>query len=100
MWQGKSNHIEFTSEALIQIAEKTPSRLSNNVVTRPLMQEWLFPTLAFVGGYGEISYCASLKEAFKELNLEIPAVVPRYTLTYIHKKINDDLNRNVNDISR
>lgn len=100
MWQGKSNHIEFTSDALIQIAEKTPNRLSNNVVTRPLMQEWLFPTLAFVGGYGEISYWASLKKVFKELDLEMPPVVPRYSITYIPKKLNEVLNKKDIDISQ
>ncbi len=99
MWQGKNDNIVFTSEELIEIAKNSPSRLSNNVVTRPLMQEWLFPTLAFVGGYGEISYWASLKEAFREVDLEMPPIVPRYSITYIPKKLNEVLTKHKIEVS-
>lgn len=53
---GKSGVVSFTMEELIEISFQDPAKLSNNVVTRPLMQEWLFPTLAFIAGPGEISY--------------------------------------------
>ena len=29
------------------------------------MQEWLFPTLAFIAGPGEIAYWGELKQAFE-----------------------------------
>ena len=99
LWQGKNEEIEFTTDELLNIAEKSPSRLSNNVVTRPLMQEWLFPTLAFVGGYGEISYWASLKKAFKVVGLEMPPVIPRYSITYIPNKLDKLLTKNQVNVS-
>lgn len=99
LWQGKTKDIVFTSEELVQIAKDTPHRLSNNVVTRPLMQEWVFPTLAFVGGYGEISYWASLKNAFKEVDLEMPPVVPRYSISYVPTKLCEALNNKEIDVS-
>ena len=49
---------------MLRIAEEEPWLLSNNVATRPLMQDMVFPVLAFVGGPGEIAYWALLKEAF------------------------------------
>ncbi len=82
----KNEQIKFTQEELIKVAEKTPDRLSNNVVTRPLMQEMLFPTLAFIGGYGEINYWATLKGAFSSLGLQMPPVLPRYSITYLNPK--------------
>src|SRR5699024_8758863 len=60
---GKNDEVQLTKEQLLNIATETPAKLSNNVVTRPLMQEMLLPTLAFVAGDGEISYWAALKGA-------------------------------------
>src|SRR5690625_6649339 len=68
------------------IEKQYPEKLSNNVISRPLMQEYLFPTLAFIGGDGEISYWATLKKAFHELNMKMPPVIPRLSFTYITKK--------------
>lgn len=98
-WQGKNEEIEFTTKELIQLVKDSPNRFSNNVVTRPLMQEWLLPTLAFVGGYGEISYWASLKGAFKQVDLEMPPVVPRYSITYVSQKIDKLLVKNKVDLT-
>lgn len=50
---GKSGAISFTKEELLSLANDNPAVLSNNVVTRPLMQEWLFPTIAFIAGPGK-----------------------------------------------
>lgn len=40
----------FSRERLLDWADTAPERLSNNVMTRPLMQEFLFPVLATVLG--------------------------------------------------
>lgn len=50
---GKQNELALSKEELVQIAKQTPELLSNNVVTRPLMQEYLLPTLAFIAGPGK-----------------------------------------------
>lgn len=50
---GKDGIISFSQEELLAIANEQPEKLSNNVVTRPLMQETLFPTLAFIAGPGK-----------------------------------------------
>lgn len=86
-WQGKQQGIQLMTEELLEIAREQPERLSNNVVTRPLMQEMLFPTLAFIGGWGEISYWSVLKEAFHVLRLKMPPVVPRLSLSYVEPKV-------------
>lgn len=83
-WIGKQNEVKLTTDELIDVAKETPYLLSNNVVSRPLMQELLFPTLAFVGGNGEISYWAVLRSAFQAIGLKMPPVVPRLSFTYIN----------------
>lgn len=78
----KQGIVSLSREQLLQIAEQEPHLLSNNVLTRPLMQDFLFPVLAVVLGPGEIAYWAQLKEAFTVLEMEMPVIIPRegYTL--------------------
>lgn len=79
--------LRFSEEEMLKIAKDTPSLLSNNVSTRPLMQDLVFPVLAFVGGPGEITYWAVLKEAFHILNMKMPVIVPRMSLTLVSRKV-------------
>lgn len=78
---------QFTEEELLHIAENAPERLSNNVVTRPLMQEMTIPVLAFVGGPGELAYWGTLKDAFAALDLQMPIFVPRMNITLLPRKV-------------
>lgn len=84
-WVGKNGEVILSTEELIDTVKTKPQNLSNNVVTRPLMQELLFPTLAFVGGPGEIAYWAALKPAFHAIGIMMPPVIPRWSLTYIDR---------------
>lgn len=74
-------HVKLTKDELIELAQNAPEKLSNNVVTRPLMQEMALPVLAFVGGPGELAYWATLKDAFTELQLQMPIFAPRLNVT-------------------
>lgn len=73
----------YTREELMRLAEKEPERFSANVVTRALMQEHLFPTLAFVAGPGEVAYWAYFKEVFEHFGLRLPIVLPRLSVTLV-----------------
>ncbi|MFD3448036.1 bacillithiol biosynthesis cysteine-adding enzyme BshC [Microbacteriaceae bacterium 4G12] len=81
----------FSYDELREMMEKTPQLFSNNVVTRPLMQEYLFPTLAFIGGPGEIAYWAELQQVFHEVGFVMPPVVPRLMISYIERAIDTDM---------
>ncbi|MBB3906267.1 bacillithiol biosynthesis cysteine-adding enzyme BshC [Anoxybacteroides rupiense] len=90
-FRSKKNEIVWKKEELLQMAKRSPHQLSNNVVTRPLMQEFLFPTLAFIAGPGEIAYWAELKEAFSLFGYAMPPVVPRFNITLVERSIDTDL---------
>ena len=92
-WVGKQNEMKLTTNELLNIARKTPELLSNNVVSRPIMQELLFPTLAFIGGLGEISYWSVLKSAFHSLEINMPPVLPRLSFTFIDKSTEKKLTK-------
>lgn len=80
-------NLKFTEEELLEVAHNHPERLSNNVVTRPLMQEMTLPVLAFVGGPGELAYWATLKNAFSVLDLQMPIFAPRLHITIITRHV-------------
>ncbi|MDD1369078.1 bacillithiol biosynthesis cysteine-adding enzyme BshC, partial [Bacillus sp. MHSD17] len=88
---GKDGAYSFSYEELIEEMERSPERFSNNVVTRPLMQEYVFPTLAFIGGPGELAYWSELQQVFHTIGFRMPPVVPRITITYIERDIATDL---------
>lgn len=92
-WVGKNNEVMFTSEEIVSIAKNEPELLSNNVMTRPLMQEMVFPSLAFIGGPGEIGYWSVLKEAFHVNNLQMPPVIPRLSFTFLERHVEKLLNK-------
>lgn len=50
------------------------------------MEEWLFNTVAFIGGPSEIKYWAELNNVFKLLNVEMPIVLPRMKMTYMMER--------------
>ncbi|WP_233785852.1 bacillithiol biosynthesis cysteine-adding enzyme BshC [Planococcus halotolerans] len=84
---GNNGKVRFSKEELLKIAEQEPEVLSNNVVTRPLMQEMVFPVLAFVGGPGEIAYWSLFKKAFEILGMEMPVIMPRLGMTLVNRKV-------------
>jgi bacillithiol biosynthesis cysteine-adding enzyme BshC len=79
----KGSNVTYSKSELMEILMKNPERFSNNVVTRPLMQEWLLPVLAFVSGPGELLYWATLKDVFAHFSVKMPPVMPRIQLTCI-----------------
>lgn len=86
-FQDRKGIASWSKEELLRIAEEEPWQLSNNVMTRPLMQDYLFPVLATVLGPGEIAYWALTGDAFRTLDMEMPILVPRMSFTLIEGTI-------------
>lgn len=76
----------ISEKALLNIVETEPERFSNNVVTRPIMEEWLFNTVAFVGGPSEIKYWTELSDVFNTLDVSMPIVLPRLRISYMYTR--------------
>lgn len=83
----------YTKEELLAIAADTPELLSPNVVTRPLCQDTLFPTAAYVAGPGEIAYYAQLKPVYGYFNIAMPIIYPRASVTLIEEKVHKVLEK-------
>ncbi|MEB7433940.1 bacillithiol biosynthesis cysteine-adding enzyme BshC [Staphylococcus pasteuri] len=83
----------YNQQQLLDILDEEPDRFSNNVVTRPIMEEWLFNTVAFIGGPSEIKYWAELHDVFQLLNIDMPIVLPRLRITYLYNRTQKLLNQ-------
>jgi bacillithiol synthase len=92
-WRGKADEAVFTEDEIVHMAEAAPERLSNNVVTRPLMQDYLLPVLAFIAGPGEISYWSNLQAGFHAVGFKMPPIVPRLSFTMLDSKTEKLLHR-------
>jgi len=73
----------FTKEELLDLLDRCPERFSNNVLTRPLMQDYLFPVLQAVLGLGEIAYWAGTKDGFEVAGMQMPILLPRMSFTLL-----------------
>ena len=89
----KGHNAPYQSSEILNLLEKSPDRFSPNVIMRPLVQDLLLPTVAYVGGPGEIAYFAQLKPAYEWANVPMPIIFPRASLTLIEPSIAKILSR-------
>ncbi len=63
-----------------------PATLSPNALLRPVMQDSLLPTAAYVGGPAEIAYFAQSQVLYQELLGRMPLAVPRAGFTLLDER--------------
>jgi len=75
-----------SSELLDRIAE-TPGNFSPNVLLRPVVQDYLLPTLAYTGGAAEAAYFAQVGAVYEMLLGRVTPIVPRFSATLVAPKV-------------
>lgn len=80
---GVGNH---TQDSLLKTLEDEPLRFSTSALLRPILQDTLLPTAAYVGGPGEIAYFAQLAPLYEAFGLPMPLVVARARLRIIEPR--------------
>jgi bacillithiol biosynthesis cysteine-adding enzyme BshC len=63
-----------------------PEAFSANVLLRPVMQDYLLPTLAYVGGAAEVAYFAQCAVVYEALLERVTPVTPRFSATIVEPK--------------
>jgi len=63
--------------ALLEALYEDPRRFSTSALLRPIVQDTLLPTVAYVGGPAEIAYFAQLAPLYDAFDRTPPLVVPR-----------------------
>jgi bacillithiol biosynthesis cysteine-adding enzyme BshC len=83
----------WTLEALAQYVKADPAVLSPNVLSRPVVEAALLPTLAYVGGPGEVAYLAQTAPVFESAGVAPPVVHPRLSAVVLERKVEKVLDR-------
>ncbi len=79
--------LSYSTAELLRLLEAQPAWFSSTVLTRPLWQSYLLPTLSYVAGPSEIAYWAQLKPAFDLFGLTMPQVQPRHSVTLLEPRV-------------
>jgi len=79
----KGSDRSFEKQELIELAARCPGCFSPNVTLRPVVQDYLLPTAAYIGGPAEIAYFAQLRAVYETLGRQEPCVMPRASFTLV-----------------
>lgn len=71
----------------MEAGQPPKGRASAGVALRPLLQDAVLPTAAYVGGPSEVGYQAALGPAYTAFGIDPPVIFPRVTATLIEPKI-------------
>lgn len=93
MFRDRKGRVSLSRSELIDLLEEHPERFSNNVLTRPLMQDYVLPVLGTVLGPGEIAYWAITRTAFDTLGMAMPPIVPRMSFTLVEGTVNKHMGK-------
>jgi len=80
-----------------------PLNFSSNVLLRPLVQDTLLPTIAYVAGPSELAYLGQSQVLYSDFGRPMPAVLPRSGFTLVEPRIERWMEKyqvGVNDIWR
>lgn len=79
-------NLELTKAELYEGAIGNPERFSPGVMLRPVVQDYLFPTICYFGGGAEIAYFAQNSEVYRLLERPVTPILHRQSFTIIESK--------------
>jgi bacillithiol biosynthesis cysteine-adding enzyme BshC len=87
------NEVEFliqeekvSRQQLLDRIAAAPQDFSPNVLLRPVVQDYLLPTLAYTGGSAEVAYFAQAGVVYEKLLGHVTPIVPRFSATIVEAK--------------
>jgi bacillithiol biosynthesis cysteine-adding enzyme BshC len=80
-------------EKLLQNGSRMEISLSPNVALRPVIQDFLLPTVAYVAGPSEVAYFAQVETLYRRFDIPMPVIYPRHRLTIAEGKIEKNMRK-------
>lgn len=80
-------------EELVHLTHTDPEKFSPNALFRPVVQDYLLPTAAYIAGPAEISYFAQSEVVYQQLLGRMPVILPRGGFTLVDAKAKKLLSR-------
>ena len=86
LYRAKEEKREFSRTELASIANDDPQRFSPGVMLRPVVQDYLLPTVCYFGGAAEIAYFAQNSEVYRILDRPVTPIMHRQSFTVVEAK--------------
>jgi len=83
----------FSVSDLVEHMERQPETISPNVLLRPIMQDALLPTVAYVAGPSELAYLAQAGIVYQRILNRMPVIFPRASMTMMDGPANRILSK-------
>jgi bacillithiol biosynthesis cysteine-adding enzyme BshC len=84
---GESGAEKLSAAELLDRIASAPEKFSPSVLLRPVVQDYLLPTLAYAGGSAEAAYFAQVGAVYEMLAGRVTPIVPRFSATLIEPKV-------------
>jgi bacillithiol biosynthesis cysteine-adding enzyme BshC len=78
----------WARDELVHMTHTEPQNFSPNALFRPVVQDYLLPTVACIAGPAEISYFAQSEVVYRHLLGRMPVLLPRAGFTLVDAKAN------------
>jgi len=78
---------KLSSAELLDRIAAAPENFSPNVLLRPVVQDYLLPTLAYAGGAAETAYFAQAGAVYEKILGRVTPIVPRFSATLVEPKV-------------
>lgn len=82
----KSGETTWTREEALRLVDSAPETFSANALFRPVVQDYLLPTAAYLGGPAEIAYFAQSSMIYEHMLGRMPVILPRAGFTILDPK--------------
>ena len=79
-------HESISQPELLRRISAAPHLFSPNVLLRPVVQDYLLPTLAYTGGASEVAYFAQAYVVYRALLERTTPIIPRFSATLVDPK--------------
>ena len=84
---GEAAAEKLNQAQLLAEIDEHPEHFSPNVLLRPVVEDYLLPTLAYTGGAAESAYFAQAGVVYETLLERVTPIVPRFSATLIEPKM-------------
>jgi bacillithiol biosynthesis cysteine-adding enzyme BshC len=84
---GEAGAEKLSSAELLDRIAAAPENFSPNVLLRPVVQDYLLPTLAYTGGAAEAAYFAQVGPVYEMILGRVTPFVPRFSATLVEPKV-------------
>lgn len=78
-----ANGTSHTTADLLARIDRSPEDFSPNALLRPVVQDFLLPTVAYIGGPAELAYLAQSEVIYRRLLGRMPVAQPRACFTLL-----------------